>query len=144
MQFFYAYFYTMKLLFLVGIYITLISCNQTEKIDITNDVNCAEGFIKSMYNGKFKLAETVLLEDKENEECIKKYIFAYNQFITKELKEKYKVASIIFTNREIINDSVSIFNYKDPIQNKSQPKLKLVKINNLWKVDFSYSCSGNI
>jgi hypothetical protein len=134
----------MKQFFYLFLLLNCISCNQQEKIDTSNDVNCAEGFIKSIYNGKFKLAETVILQNNENDACLKKYIFTYNQFITKELKEKYKVASIIFNNREVISDSISIFNYKDPIQNRNQPKLKLVKLNNIWKVDFAYSCSGNL
>jgi hypothetical protein len=113
-------------------------------IDNSTDNSCAQGFIQSLYHGDFDVVEKVMSPNKESMECLKKSRFNYNQFITKELKEKYKVASVIFTNKEIISDSVVIFYYKDPVANKNQPPLKLIKRNQEWWVEYSYSCSGNL
>jgi hypothetical protein len=145
LQFFYAYFYNMKLFLCSLLFLHLFSCTSNKiKIDTSTDLTCAQGFIKSLYRGQFDDAEKVMISNKESIACLKNGRFSYNQFITKDLKEKYKVASVIFNNKEIINDSVVIFYYKDPVADKNQPPLKLIKRNQEWLVDYAYSCSGNL
>ncbi len=135
----------MKLFLLSIILLSIWSCsNHKESIDTSTDTSCAQGFIKSLYHGDFDRAEEVMIANKESIECLKNGRFSYNQFITKDLKEKYKVASVIFNNKEILSDSVVIFYYKDPVANKNQPPLKLIKRKQEWLVDYSYSCSGNL
>ncbi len=113
-------------------------------IDNSTALNCADGFIKCLYRGAFEPARVVTLPNTANEACLKKYIFQYNQFITKEKKQQYKNASAVYNDTEYINDSTVILHYKDPIMNQNQPPLKVIKQGNAWLVDFAYYCSGNV
>jgi hypothetical protein len=133
----------MKMLFVFMIMGACACSTPKEKIDTSTDLNCATGFIKNLYQGNFAICETVILSNADNAACLKKNIFNYNQNISKALKEKYKVASVIL-EREIVNDSISIINYKDPVANKNQPPLKVLKQKNNWLIDYAYTCSGNL
>jgi hypothetical protein len=122
----------------------LIACSPSGKhVDHTTDISTAKGFIQSMFRGEFDKAELYIIADHSGSECMNKYRFTYNQFITKERKEKYKTASVII-EKEVVNDSTTIIKYKDPVANTSPTPLKLIRKNNSWLIDFSYSCSGNL
>jgi hypothetical protein len=120
------------------------ACSPSKKpIDNTTEIACAKGFIQSIFRGEFDQAESYIVPDHSGTECLNKYRFTYNQFITKERKEKYKTASVIL-EKEVVNDSITIIKYKDPVANTSPTPLKLIRKNNVWLIDFSYSCSGNL
>ena len=55
-------------------------------------------------------------------------------------KKGYKNADIIISPKGIenISDSISVINYSNTFKNKPS-KLKLIKKNNEWLVDFKYT-----
>ncbi len=127
------------------ILLLFVSCNKpTFTINTNTDLDCATDFIHCLYQGKFDICEQVILPNQANVECLNTAKFKYTQVITKALKAKYKVASIIFENKETVNDSISIFPYKNTVTNLNEPPLKLIKRNNKWYVDYAYTCSGNL
>jgi hypothetical protein len=57
-------------------------------------------------------------------------------------KEGYKNANIIINSTENVSDSVTIINYSNTYK-KEPSKIKLVKKNNEWLVDFKYTFLEN-
>jgi hypothetical protein len=129
----------------MGIFLLFLfaSCTKVTKPDNSNNVVCANNFIRSIFQGEFDKANTIMIQNEANKDCLKKRKFNYNQLVTKNLKEQYKAASIVLkTITE--TDSISFFEYKDPIRKVALPPLKVIKINNEWLVDYAYNCSGNL
>ncbi len=66
----------------------------------------------------------------------------YNQYSEKD-KNGYSEASItILQIMDVVADSVLVINYSNSYINRPQ-KLKVVKYNGEWKVDFTYTFTGN-
>jgi hypothetical protein len=53
-------------------------------------------------------------------------------------KEGFKNANIIIDSTQTVSDSVTIINYSNTYKKKPS-KIKLVKKNNEWLVDFKYT-----
>ena len=76
------------------------------------------------------------------------YLERINDFYQKmkpDEKEGYKNSNIIIGNDgvENVSDSVAIINYSNTFKNKPS-KIKLVRVNGQWLVDFKYTFSGNL
>ena len=92
----------------------------------------------AMTGGSFLLADSINLM----------YLERINDFYNKmkpEEKEGYKNANIIIGKDGIenVSDSVTIINYSNSFKNMPS-KIKVIKVNGEWLVDFKYTFSGNL
>lgn len=99
-------------------------------------------FIRASLDGDFKTAEPLLLDDSTNHQLFDTYKDSYTN-IPEEKKKKYKEASYEINKIEEVNDSVTIINYSNSYMHKPM-EIKLVRLNNVWTVDFKYTISGNL
>jgi hypothetical protein len=65
----------------------------------------------------------------------------FNDRLSQKEKEGYKNANIIINSAENISDSLMIIDYSNTFKN-APSKIKLVRINNEWMVDFKYTFTG--
>lgn len=99
-------------------------------------------FIRAVLDGDYKRASLYILEDKEDKEFFERY----EEYIKKQPRKErlsLKSSSIIINKSENLNDSVTIINFSNS-HTKRPMDLKVVKSNNEWKIDFSYTFSGNL
>jgi hypothetical protein len=131
-------------IFLTLLY-TLTSCgsgNAGEAIHAESALDAGRGFIDGCLKGEFKKAALYMLQDEENRQDLEKLEKSYAEKPGND-KTQYKQASIIIEELEAVSDTVSIINYRNSFDRVAR-KLKVVKRENEWRVDFKYTFSGNI
>ena len=67
----------------------------------------------------------------------------FNSKRSNEEKEGYKEANILIDSTQQLSDSVTIITYSNTYKNQPS-KLKMIKKNNEWLVDFKYTFNGNM
>lgn len=131
----------MKYLLTVFVSLLLFSCDNKEAYPETA-MDAGRAFIRASLDGEFEKAEQLLLEDKESVEIFKSYQRYYEK-MPEETKQNYKKAAFQINEFLEVNDSTTIINYSNSYMNKPM-EIKLVRNNNLWKVDFKFTTSGNL
>ena len=122
---------------------TMVGCSEPEGfIQPEDPLDAGREFIRAVLDGDYKKATLYLNEDPEDQELFARFISHEKKQPKKELLA-YKSASIIINKSENINDSTSIINFSNSYSMKPMD-LKIIKKNKNWKVDFSYTFSGNI
>ncbi|MEO6188670.1 MAG: hypothetical protein ABIO82_03890 [Ginsengibacter sp.] len=130
-----------KCLLVVAI-VAIVSCNNSAEIRRTDPLESGRGFIEASLKGDYVEAQKYLLQDSTNLE----YFEGYKKFInkrTKEEREGYSDANIIIDSTQVLSDSVAIISYSNTFKMKPS-KLKLVKLNGDWLVDFKFTFNGNM
>mgnify|MGYP001552555590 CR=1 FL=1 len=123
--------------------VSLISaCSHSAEVNKRDPLESGRGFIESTLKGDFDEAQKYLLQDSVNMEYFNMYK-DFNSGRSKEEKEGYKNANIIIDSTQNLSDSVSIITYSNTFKNKPS-KIKLVKKNNDWLVDFKYTFNNNM
>jgi hypothetical protein len=61
----------------------------------------------------------------------------------KKEKLQLKSSSIVINKVEPVSDSITLINYSNSYTMKPTD-LKIIKVGTTWKVDFSYTFSGNL
>ncbi len=125
--------------------IFLFSCkNEDEEYHKPeNALDAGREFIQQSLKGKFTTANKYMLQDEENQFWLSKSIQSFNKY-SEEEKTAFGKASIIITEvTDVIPDSVTIISFSNSYRKVPQ-KLKVVKNNNNWLVDFKYTFSGNL
>jgi hypothetical protein len=95
------------------------------------------GFIEASLKGNYVEAKKYLLEDSTNLE----YFNGMRDFNSKRTpieRENYRDANIIIDSTSKLSDSVNIISYSNTYK-KVPSKLKMVRKNNEWLVDFKFS-----
>ena len=132
----------MRLLLLL-LPLALGACSGGKKTpDHSTDLACVHSFIRCLYEGRFDEAERIMTGDEASRKCLQQSKFNYQQVLTKDMKTQYRHTSVTL-KKEPVNDSVVVFLCTDPISKQNKP-FKTVRQNNEWRVDFGYSCSGNL
>lgn len=127
-------------IFYVTFFLLFAACNQSNKNkNNTDPLEAGREFIDASLKGDYDHAKEYLLQDTTN----LMFFDRASQFYTKmneNEKKGYKNADIVIAPAgvEKLSDSVSIINYSNTFKNKTE-KLKLVKKNNEWLVDFKYT-----
>ncbi|MBK7377349.1 MAG: hypothetical protein IPJ02_17890 [Chitinophagaceae bacterium] len=103
----------------------------------------ATSFVRNILDNKFDEAEKYLLRDEINLELFNRFRNQYSSQ-KKEVLEKYKDADILVNETSYITDSIYIFNYSNSYARELKNKIKLVRVNGKWLVDFQYTFSGNL
>lgn len=130
------------ILFLV-LFTGMVSCNNKTKKDPVTDLEVANAFVRNILDNNFKEAERFLLKDETNQQYFDRFQQQYDA-MDKAILEKYKEAYIIVNETSYVTDTVFIFNYSNSYMRDDRNKLKLVRIDNKWLVDFKYTFSGNL
>jgi hypothetical protein len=117
-------------------------CNNSNYEDSVTALDGGREFIDGCLKGDFKQAAHYMVDDSENQSDLLKIKRDYNLKSTDE-KHSYATASIIINNDETINDSTHIINYENSYD-KVARKVKVIKRNGKWLVDFKYTFNGNL
>lgn len=131
--------------FIAVIFITIaFACGDGQK-DFTppeNGLDAGREFIENSLKGRFTTAKKYMLQTQENNFWIDKVSKEYNQYSEKD-KAGYSSASInIKEINDVVPDSVVVINYSNSYVNRPQ-KLKVIKFNGTWQVDFNYTFGAN-
>ncbi len=122
--------------------ISIISCHHSAEVNRRDPLESGRGFIESALKGDYDDAQKYILQDSTNME----YFNGMKDFNEKQNdaeKEGYKNANIIIDSTQKLSDSVTIITYSNTYKNKPS-KLKMIRKNNDWLVDFKYTFNGNL
>jgi hypothetical protein len=118
----------------------LPACNQQVKtIQNSDPLLAGREFINASLTGDFDYAKKYLLADSTNLMYFERFVeFDNNKPVSD--KEGYKNSNIIINATETVSDSVTIINYSNTYK-KEPSKIKLIRKDNKWLVDFKYTFS---
>lgn len=116
-----------------------ISCDQqVKKIKKNTDpLEAGREFINASLIGDYDYAKKYLLADSTNQMYFDRFVEFDNNKSAAD-KEGFKNANIIIDSTQNVYDSVTIINYSNTYKKKPS-KIKLLKKNNEWLVDFKYT-----
>jgi len=112
----------------------LYSCSNSPDVDLTDPLESGRGFIDATLKGDYKKAGFYILEDSTNIEYLEG-LKEFNKNTSKMERQNYTEANIIIDSIQDVSDSVSIIYYNNTYK-KEPTKIKVVKIDNEWLVDF--------
>jgi len=118
------------------------SCNGTDYPKAENALDAGREFIDACLKGDFAKADFYMLDDADNEKRLSQIKTDYNKRSSDD-KQQYKTASIIIGDEEALNDSTHIIHYRNSFD-KVARKIKVIKRDNTWLVDFKYTFDGNL
>ena len=119
----------------------LAACNNSAEVNKTDPLESGRGFIEASLKGDYVEAKKYLLNDSTNNEYFEGFK-DFNRKMSREDRDGFRDANIIIDSTQQISDSVNIITYSNTYKNKPS-KLKMVKRNNDWLVDFKYTFLGN-
>jgi hypothetical protein len=135
----------MKYPLIILAFLFLFSCkNQDEEFhQPENALDAGREFIQQSLKGKFNVAARYMLPDEDNQYWLGKVSQDFNKKSEQE-KTAYSKASITISEvNDVVPDSVTIISFSNSYKNAPQ-KVKVVKYNGEWRVDFKYTFSGNL
>lgn len=133
----------MKSAFIIaGIFMfTFTACNNSPQVDKSDPLESGRGFIEASLKGDYIKAKQYLLQDSTNMEYFQG-LKDFNSKMDVVNRRGYSDANIIIDSSIAKSDSVDIIYYTNSFKNKPS-KIKLIKRNNDWLVDFKYTFIGN-
>ena len=126
----------------LAIIITIAACSHSSEVSRKDPLESGRGFIESSLKGDYDEAKKYLLQDSTNIQYFEG-LEDFNSSRSDIEKEGYKNANIIIDSTQQLSDSVTIITYSNTYKNKPS-KLKMVKKNNEWLVDFKYTFNSNL
>lgn len=120
-----------------------VSWGCTSKYEKADDpLEAAREFISGCLSGDIERASFFMVDDAENNSQLLKI---KRDFDAKSLNEKseFANASIIINEDAALNDTIHIINFQNSFDNIGR-KVKVVKRNGSWLVDFKYTFNGNL
>ncbi|MES2431235.1 MAG: hypothetical protein V4556_09865 [Bacteroidota bacterium] len=122
----------------------LFSCGSNKEADIPNtDIDVARAFIRKVLDNDLNDANKLILQTDINKlkfESFKKQYEAHN----KAELEEYKNADIVINEIGNVTDTITVINYSNTYKKDFNQKVKVVKVDGQWQVDFQYTSSGNL
>lgn len=118
------------------------ACKHSAEVSKRDPLESGRGFIESSLKGDYDEAQKYLLQDSVNMQYFEG-MKDFNSKRSKDEKEGYKNANILIDSTQQLSDSVTIITYSNTYKNKSS-RLKMVKKNNEWLVDFKYTFNSNL
>ncbi len=129
-----------KIVSLAIITLVLCACNRAAEVRKGDPLESGRGFIEASLKGDYDEARKYILQDSTNIEYLDG-LRDFNSQRSNDEKEGYRDANIIIDSTQAISDSVTIITYSNTYKNKPA-KLKMVKKNNEWLVDFKFTFTG--
>lgn len=126
----------------LALIVVLASCQDNKKVPNT-DIDVARTFIRDVLDSDFQGARDLMLADSTNLDYFNRWEKHYKGK-SKEEREQYHQAEIIINEISNVNDSVTVVNYSNSFKRNSHSKVKVVRVNGQWLVDFKYTFSGNL
>jgi hypothetical protein len=127
---------------MVAIILTITACNHSVEVSKRDPLESGRGFIESSLKGDYDEAKKYLLQDSTDMQYFEGFE-NFNSSRSDDEKEGYKNANILIDSTQQLSDSVAIITYSNTYKNKPS-KLKMVKKNNEWLVDFKYTFNTNL
>ncbi len=131
----------MKFAITVLIAFTIIISSCSHAIDRSDPLVSGRGFIEASLKGDYRMAKNYLLEDSTNLEYFEG-LKNFNSKMSREDRHGYADANIIIDSSITPSDSVDFIYYTNTFKNKPS-KIKMVKKNKDWLVDFKYTFRDN-
>jgi len=135
----------MKYSLILMAFLLLFSCKneEDEYHQPESAIDAGREFIQHSLKGRFNTANQYMLQDEDNQFWLAKWSQEFNKASEQE-KASYAKASInIAEVSDVVPDSVTIISFSNSYKKVPQ-KLKVVKYNGIWQVDFKYTFSGNL
>ena len=108
------------------------------------DIGVAKEFITDLHKGNFKEASQLLLPEENNIQLLERYQDYFKAWPTDKL-EYFKNTDVLIINEiSPVNDSVTIVNYTTNYKKEEKNKVKVVRANGRWLIDFKYTFSTNL
>jgi hypothetical protein len=128
-----------KIFSLIVLIAIFSSCDQQDKKTVknTDPLEAGREFINASLSGDYDQAKKYLLADSANLVYFDRFV-EFDSKKTKEEKEGYKNANIIIDSTQTLSDSVTVINYSNTFK-KTPARIKLVRKNAIWQVDFKYT-----
>lgn len=130
-----------KILVALIIACLFFQCKQKETEKPETALDAGRAFIRASLDGDFKVAESLLLKDSQNVQMFSSYKTYYDR-LPNDKKIHYKKASYTINKYQDTDDSTTIINYSNDYMKKPM-EIKVVRVNNDWKVDFKYITAEN-
>ena len=130
-----------KVIMALSFLILVISSCSNQPVDLSDPLNSGRGFIEASLKGDYTRAEKYLLVDSTNMQYLEG-LKDFNKKSDKIERENYREANIIVDSLITISDSENILYYHNSYK-KEPSRLKVVKENDKWLVDFKYSFNEN-
>ena len=115
--------------------------NNSSEIDKSDPLESGRGFIEASLKGDYINAKKYLLEDTVNLEFFDR-LKDFTSRMSREDRYGYSAANIIIDSSISKSDSVDIIYYSNSYK-RIPSKIKMVKKNNEWLVDFKYTFTQN-
>jgi len=129
------------LILLAVVTIIVSACNNSGTVDKSDPLISGRGFIEASLKGDYIKAADYLQKDSTNMEYFEG-LKHFNSKMSREDRHGYSEANIIIDSSISKSDSVDIIYYTNTYRNQPT-KLKMVKHNNEWLVDFKYTFGDN-
>lgn len=131
-----------KILIILSVCIFIISaCNDSSTVNKSDPLESGRGFIEASLKGNYVQAKKYLLQDSTNMQYFDG-LKDFNNNMSREDRRGYSEANIIIDSSIAKSDSVNIIYYTNTYKNKPS-KIKMLKKNNEWLVDFKYTFTDN-
>jgi hypothetical protein len=122
--------------------VIIYSCSTNKKENPSTAIGTGSAFIRATLDGDFPSAEALLLKDTENLQLFDVYKIRYER-LDGATKKSYRDANYNINKFQDINDSVKLINYSNDYLKKPMD-IKVVRVNDQWKIDFKYTLAGNV
>jgi hypothetical protein len=119
----------------------ITACNHSAEVNKSDPLESGRGFIEASLKGDYVEAKKYLLNDSTNNEYFEGFK-DFNSKMSREEREGLRDANIIIDSTHQVSDSIEIITYSNTYKNVPS-KLKMVKHNNEWLVDFKYTFLEN-
>lgn len=126
-----------------SVFLLLLSCGGNKENKVISETETATAFIRAIQNDDFTEAGKYLLKDELNLQLIGRFEEFYHKKDKAEL-EQLKKSDIIINEIENTSDSMAIVNYSNSYKKEIKNKLKVLRIDGKWQIDFKYTISGNL
>jgi hypothetical protein len=127
---------------MLAIILATEACSHSAEVSKRDPLESGRGFIESSLKGDYDEAQKYLLQDSINMQFFEG-LKDFNSKRSDDEKEGYKNANILIDSTQQLSDSVTIITYSNTFKNKPS-KLKMIKKNNEWLVDFKYTFNSNL
>lgn len=120
--------------------IIFVGCKSNRAVDLTDPLESGRGFIDASLKGDYVRADEYMLQDSVNEDYLSG-LKDFSKNLTKIERENYREANIIIDSLIEVSDSVNVLYFANTYK-KEQQKLKIIRKDNKWVVDFKYTFLG--